>query len=186
MIKELYRGRYSRMIEVEDDMNGKKTLFEIAERSPGVRLLFINEDKQILLAKEWRREMEGWDYRLPGGKLFDKVSEYVEFLENGWDINKKAKEIAIAEWKQETGIIVKDMKIMKIDHVGSTVNWDLFYILVTDYDDSILEQELHWAEDITIGRYDYKQVLDIMKTDKMQEWRSKGFLYDYILTHYDL
>ena len=78
------------------------------------------------------------------------------------------------------------MKIMKVDHVGSTVNWDLFYIVITDYDDSVLEQELHWAEDITIGRYDYKEVLDIMKTDKMQEWRSKWFLYDYILTHYDL
>lgn len=56
-------------------LGDKKTLFEKARRAPGVRLIIVKEDK-ILLTREYRDEIKSFDYRLPGGKVFDKLSDY--------------------------------------------------------------------------------------------------------------
>lgn len=66
-----YRGR---IIEVVEEKYGTRT-FEIARRSPGVRALIVRDGK-ILLSREYRTEVDEYDFRLPGGKVFDTLSEY--------------------------------------------------------------------------------------------------------------
>ncbi len=44
-------------------------MFETAVRSPGVRLIIV-KDNQMLITKEFRGELDDYDYRLPGGKVF--------------------------------------------------------------------------------------------------------------------
>ena len=56
-------------------LGDKKMTFEKARRAPGVRLLIIKKNK-ILITKEYRDEIGEFDYRLPGGKVFDKLEEY--------------------------------------------------------------------------------------------------------------
>ena len=52
-------------------------LFELAKRSPGVRVLITDGDK-ILLNKERRHELDGgFDLRLPGGKVYDDIEAWV-------------------------------------------------------------------------------------------------------------
>jgi 8-oxo-dGTP pyrophosphatase MutT (NUDIX family) len=46
-----------------------------------VRLIITDGDK-ILLTKEFRRELNQEDYRLPGGKVFDTLKEYNAYRQN--------------------------------------------------------------------------------------------------------
>jgi hypothetical protein len=56
----VYQGRILEIVQKE--VGGK--IFEIARRSPGVRLIIL-KDESILLTKERRHEYNGYDYRLP-------------------------------------------------------------------------------------------------------------------------
>src|ERR1041384_1882054 len=51
--------------------------FERAVRPPGVRLILQNEAGEILMTKEFRKEQGKYDYRLPGGKVFDDLESYL-------------------------------------------------------------------------------------------------------------
>src|SRR5258707_8180761 len=77
-------------------------VFEVARRAPGVRLVIADKTKkQVLLTREHRWELDGWDYRLPGGKVFDTIKEFETFRQSGEPIlaaaTKKAKEEAAEE-----------------------------------------------------------------------------------------
>jgi hypothetical protein len=45
--------------------------------------MIITDGSRILITKEWRNEQNGFDYRLPGGKVFDSLREYEEKLQSG-------------------------------------------------------------------------------------------------------
>lgn len=61
--------------------------FEIARRAPGVRLIITDkEQEKLLLTREFRQELQDWDYRLPGGKVFDTLEEYSKFRDSGGDM----------------------------------------------------------------------------------------------------
>jgi 8-oxo-dGTP pyrophosphatase MutT (NUDIX family) len=76
----------------------QELVFEIARRSPGVRLIICDKDK-ILLSKEFRKELKGYDYRLPGGKVFDTLKEYNKNKKN---IKKYTLVAAKNECEEET------------------------------------------------------------------------------------
>ena len=48
---------------------------EIVRRPPGVRLLIVKEGN-VLLTKEYRHEADGYDFRLPGGKVFESLRDF--------------------------------------------------------------------------------------------------------------
>src|SRR5690349_1874405 len=101
MEKREYEGKMFEIITWEGKP-GK--IFEKARRAPGTRILAemeVNGEKKVVLTKEIRREAQGIDYRLPGGKIFDSLSEYRSFLEKGQDIASVALEKAKAEAKEE-------------------------------------------------------------------------------------
>lgn len=60
--------------------------FEKARRAPGTRLIIPVGEDSILLTKEYRQEVDGYDFRLPGGKVFDSLEEYNSFLQSDEDI----------------------------------------------------------------------------------------------------
>lgn len=70
----------------------RQKVFEFARRSPGTRLIILNDKHEILITKEYRSELEKFDYRLPGGKVFDTLVEYNDALKLNADIIEKAKE----------------------------------------------------------------------------------------------
>ena len=69
-----------------------------------MRLIILQEDK-ILLTKERRSEYNGYDYRLPGGKVFDTLIEYNEKLAHHKDLLMHAEQAARRECVQETGLL---------------------------------------------------------------------------------
>lgn len=177
----VYTGKLFRVIHKKNKQEDKK-IFEIVERPPGVRLLFINTHDKILLTNEYRSELWWYDYRLPWGKTFDTISEYEHFLNSHWDMHDHILYTACKEWKEETWITtIKDnWKIVHIDTLGATIKRDLYYLSISQYDNSIMEQELEDGEDITVERYSKNEIKQFLLMNKISESRTKAFLYDFI------
>jgi 8-oxo-dGTP pyrophosphatase MutT (NUDIX family) len=64
--------------------------------------LLITKGNSILLTKERRQEHNAYDYRLPGGKVFDTLAAFNEKLAQGEDIFTYAEIAAKKECKEET------------------------------------------------------------------------------------
>jgi ADP-ribose pyrophosphatase YjhB (NUDIX family) len=158
------------------DNNGKR--FEYAQRAPGTRTI-IDNGKEILLIEEFRTEQNRLDLRLPGGKVYDTLDEYLLNIED--DMLLKAKEGAIREIKQETGIIVNDLELLRISKCGATVIWDLYYF-VSKGEIVQKEQELGDDEKIKTVWMPYKDVIQACIDGKVNEDRTLGILLKYVLT----
>lgn len=171
-------GQIIELYEKEYEIDGKLKMFENARRPPGVRLLFEKVWK-ILLTKEYRSEHNGFDYRLPGGKVFDRIADMKQFT---WDILDAAKNAAIIEAQEECGIVVdkKDLELFTTSHCGATIEWDLYYFIVQKF---ILTdiQALEEGEYITFDWYSEDEIIDLARNGSISEDRTKGVLWEYFL-----
>lgn len=156
-------------------------VFERFRRSPGTRIIIISPDKKILITKEHRHETSGVDLRLPGGKVRDTLAEYNELLESGQDIKEAAKQAAIKETLEETGLIVDNIKLLTKANAGATVEWDLYYFLVDKYTESPNGQQLERGEDIEVTWMGSREIRQAIAGGEMQEWRSAGVLLGLVL-----
>ena len=154
--------------------------FEIASRSPGVRLLIIDGDN-ILLTKEYRHEYQGYDYRLPWGKVFDTLTEFNKKLINNKYILPYAEIAAKKECKEETWIIPKKLKHFHTSKAGTTVERDLYYFIVESFEHNKKGQELEEGEDITIERKTKEEVKKLCIHGEMNEERSVAVLLRFLL-----
>lgn len=148
-------------------------VFEIARRAPGVRIIIANQSEQrILLTKEFRRELNGWDYRLPGGKVFDSLDEYEAFRSADKDILVVAKKKASEESIEEAGIEVSDLELFKKSTLGATVEWDLFVFEAKEWRVAEAGQKLELGEQIeTNNWFSYDEVREKALNGEIQEDR---------------
>lgn len=156
-------------------------VFERYRRPPGTRLIIISPDKKILITKEHRQETGGVDLRLPGGKVRDSLAEYHELLASGDDIAEAAKQAAIKEAAEETGLLIHDPHMIVKANAGATVEWDLYYFKITDYESHADGQQLEHGEDIEVTWLSPAEIRQAITDGLMQEWRSVGVLLGLIL-----
>ena len=124
----VYRGKIFDIVQ-EAQPDGR--VFERAVRAPGVRVIIADNDKQeILLTREFRSELNDWDYRLPGGKVFDSLDEYSGF---DGDIMTAAKAKAVEESYEEAGIDVDSVDLYTKSVLGATVEWDLYVFVASSW-----------------------------------------------------
>lgn len=175
-----YKGQMFEIVKWE----GKPgRMFEAAVRAPGVRLVIECEkegQKALLMTKELRREADGWDFRLPGGKVFDSLDELDRFREQGLNVAEKAIETAMKEGKEEAGISGGIFTPMGISKAGASVEWDLHYFLVQNADigDQELEEyEKGTIETITLSAH---EIFDALTSRKVQEGRSADILWFWL------
>ena len=173
-----YKGRIVEVVEFDVEQGGKKMVFEKARRSPGVRLIIFHEGK-VLLSKEERHEIGGYDYRLPGGKVFDTLEEYSSALSTGVDIAEAAKAAAIKEALEEVGINVTDASFFHKSVCGTTIEWDLFYFVVTAFTHAG-ETALEDGEDIESAFYDIDTAKRMCLDGSMNDERSALILLRYL------
>lgn len=159
---------HGRIIEVVEE--------PIAKRSPGVRALIVHDGK-MLLSKEFRTETNNYDFRLPGGKVFDRLDEFCQH-ENE-DLLPFAKDAVVKEVYEEVGLVAKDPVLIKVSKAGATVQWDLFYFEIKDFQKDI--QHLEEGEDITFAWHTYEEVLKLCQENKVQEDRSVGVILNYLI-----
>ena len=177
MEKITHKGKIIEVVQKEVEQKGKKMTFEYARRSPGVRLI-VPKGGQILLTKEFRHEAGGYDYRLPGGKVYDSLDEYNAALAAGVDIAEAAKKAASKEAHEEIGIDVKDLTFFHKSICGATVMWDLFYFVVNKFEEGM--QHLEAGEDISVGFFDKDKVRQMCLDGSINEERSALVLLRYL------
>ncbi len=172
-----YQGKILEIVEFDVTQAGKQMVFECARRSPGVRLIIPKGDT-ILLSKEERHEVGGYDYRLPGGKVFDTLTEYTTALAGGLDVQAEAKEAGKREAREEIGIDAKELSFFHRSVCGTTVVWDLFYFVVDAFEETA--QELGEGEDISVEAFDRATVEKMCLDGSIQEERSALVLLKYL------
>lgn len=171
MNEEIFaKGKLFELVHLK---KGDGRVFEIARRAPGVRLIIHDAaNGKILLTKEYRHELAEWDYRLPGGKVFDSLDEYEAHRASGDDIEAAARTKAIEEAKQEAGVEIAELELYKKSVLGATVEWDLFVYATTDWQLSVEGQELEVGEKIEADNWvTYDEARAMILGGSMQEER---------------
>ena len=176
----VYRGAIFEVIKRPMNINGKKMIFEIARRSPGVRLIIVKKN-QLLITKEFRSELGRYDHRLPGGKVFDTLGEYERHRSQ--DMVPFALEAAKRECKEETGLIANSIKHFITTQAGATFVWDLLYFIIDEFENSESGQELEAAEIITTEWKSFEEVKKMCTEGDISEDRTIGVLFKF-LSHY--
>ncbi len=189
MEKSVFNNGFLEFLETEEEhtINNQKKIIKrkMVRRPPGVRALILNknDNQKILLSKEFRYELDKWDYRLPGGKVFDTLDLYKEAIARN-DVQKYVDKSVAKEVLEEVGLIVKSQKLLKISHDGAGVICDLFYYEIKDYEESL--DGAHLEENEFVEGYVWKSFDEIIKMcieQKINEERSVGVLLSYILEH---
>lgn len=171
------KGRLFELVHREQS-DGR--IFEVARRAPGVRLIIQDDQERILLTKEYRQELESWDYRLPGGKVFDSLDEYEAHRNSNQDIVEAARQKAVAEGAEEAGVIVSELELFKKSILGATVEWDLYVFKANNWR-TAGGQSLEEGEQIEADNwFNYNQVEEIILNGGMQEERIALVLLQWI------
>lgn len=156
--------------------------YERAVRPPWVRLLLKNAEGAILLTKEYRAEQGSFDYRLPGGKVFDTLEEYLEIRGNQTALDTAVLAAAKLEAKEEAGVDqIENLRIFHDSHAGASVEWDLYYVsgkILSMSEQNLWGDELHHG--IEVGFYTTPEVLFMIKNGEIQEDRTVGVLCKYL------
>jgi len=180
MNEEIFaKGKLFELVHVKQD-DGR--VFEIARRAPGVRLIIADKTEQkVLLTREYRKELGEWDYRLPGGKVFDSLDDYEAFRASGDDIIEAAKAQAINEAQQEAGVEIAELELYKKSVLGATVEWDLYVFEATDWRLSVHGQELEVGEKIEADNWvSFEEAKTMILNGQMQEERIALILLQWL------
>lgn len=159
--------------------------YEMIRRPPGVRAIITSND-QILLNREYRYEFNEWDYRLPGGKVFDSFIDYEKAINNNsiFDCIKNGLSREIFE---ETGLLAKKFELFYKSILGFTVEWDLYFYIISEFEEStkyndnnIRKNEFEFIDHCWM---DYNKVFDYCVQGKISEERSSNALMRFIINN---
>ena len=171
--KVVFQGKLVEVVQQPMRIGTKTMTFEKARRAPGIRLVVFSEDgRKLLLTREYRYETEDYDYRLPGGKVFDSLEEYNAFLSSGKDILVPATQKAVDEGHEEAGLVIEKLHHIHTSLCGATVQWDLLYFMVDSWHESQAGQRLESGEDISVEWVDFKRAQAMALDGSISEERS--------------
>ncbi len=177
----MYSGHIIEVIHQKMQIGDKTKIFEQARRSPGVRVMIVDKGK-MLVTKEYRTEIKGWDYRLPGGKVLDSLEEYRAAVDNGKDMQGFALEAAKKEVLEETGLVVDEIRHFATSGTGGpTVMWDLYYFVAETFHLSDDGQMLEPGENITCEWMGFDDVKRLCLDGSIQEDRTVANVLKFIL-----
>ncbi len=143
--------------------------------------VIAREGRKILLTHEYRAEHGDWDWRLPGGKVFDSLGEFAE--SNPAGISKNAKAAAKKELLEETGMNAKKLKFLQKSVAGTSVEWDLYYFEATGITPA---KSGRAPEDGEIIRPEWKTVAQAKQMcldGRIKEDRTVGALLKYLINN---
>ncbi len=173
-----YHGKLFAIVKKPLEINGEIKTLEVARRAPGIRLIIETDDGKIAMNKEYRHELAGYDLRLPGGKVFDSLDEYLAALEAGGDFAEHIAAAARKEGKEEVGIDSGDFRWVAKSIAGLTIEWDLHYFVVTH--PKIGEQQLEHDENIEVVYLTKEEAEKACFDGSMREDRAAMQLLKYL------
>ena len=189
MEKIVYENGIFEFVNEEKDyvINGETRTIKrsFVRRPPGIRAIIENDKNEILLSKEYRYELETFDYRLPGGKVFDNLEDYKKSIEDNTLLDYVYKTVA-KEVKEEVGIEIKNPVLYHVSHAGASVTWDLYYFTIKDYEIINNGQELEENEIVDGFVWkNYSEIIKMCREKQIHEERTIGVLLSYILEKQD-
>jgi 8-oxo-dGTP pyrophosphatase MutT (NUDIX family) len=175
-----YRGK---MFEIVTWEGKPGVTFEAAARAPGVRLIIETEKdgmKALLMTREVRREAGGFDFRLPGGKVFDSLDALDQHRASGDTIFTVAEIAAKKEGQEEAGISGGEYTHVGVATAGASVEWDLHYYIVKNC--QFGEQELEEQEqgDIETVVLTAEEIYQKLAKREIKEGRSADVLWCWL------
>lgn len=181
LLQVISRSKESRFISDNIEI-AKNITFEMVRRPPGVRAI-IQKNGKIMLNREYRYELDAWDYRLPGGKAFDSLKSFEE-AEAKHTVEENIYGKLREEILEEADIEVEDFRLFEVSGCGLTVEWDLYYFIVdrfnvlpSFYEKKAQKSEYEYIEHIWAEPDEIKKlILD----GSMREDRSIAVLFKYI------
>ncbi len=173
-----FKGKLFEIVDKTVSTTGKEFVIEAARRAPGARLILDPGDGSLLLTKEYRAELGGYDYRVPGGKVYDSLVEYRAALESGSDLAPAIEAAARKEAKEEAGIEGGSFSKFHTSVLGLSVEWDLHYFVVTGFSEGA--QDLGEHEDIEVVRVPKEEVRKMCLDGTVSEERSALVLLRYL------
>ena len=179
--KVVFQGKTFEIVQQKFRAGKHIIISERARRAPGVRLIII-KDKKLLLTREYRPELSKFDYRLPGGKVFDSLREYKKAQGLKVNMLQAARRAGKQECLEETGLIARKLTLFQTTKAGLTVEWNLYYFIVEDFAKHKDGQHLHKGEIIYPEWKIFEEARRMCLEGKIQEDRSVGVLLKFLLT----
>ena len=184
--ESLFDNGFFEFIKTEEEYNiqGEKRIVNrsMVRRPPGIRaIIFDNKLQKILFSHEFRYELNSFDYRLPGGKVFDTLKDYQISIKEE-TVDEYVLKAVKREVREEVGIEVKNEQLYRVSRDGAGVIWDLFYFIVTDYE--IIQDGQQLEENEIVDGFVWKsfdEVIDMCIRGDIHEERTVGVLLTYIL-----
>ena len=176
----VYQGKILEVVQQQVISGDNEFTIEFARRAPGTRLIIPTPNNTLLMTKEYRIELGEWDYRLPGGKVFDRLTDYNAALADNIDMQKAAETAAKKEALEEVGLEVDRLAYLATSKCGATVEWDLYYFIVEEYKKRSEGQQLEHGENIQVVELPFEEVKRICLEGGMQEERSVAILLRYL------
>jgi ADP-ribose pyrophosphatase YjhB (NUDIX family) len=174
----LWEWQIIELISFEVAIGEKRKMFERARRPPGVRVIMTRDDR-ILLSCEYRREQGKYDYRLPGGKVIDTIAEMRAF---DGDIITEATDAAMREAREEAGVVIRHPELIHTSHCGANIEWDLYYFLATDFDETgEHDRDDEGESDLTTAWYTFDEVRSKILAGEMSEDRSVAVILKWMM-----
>lgn len=152
-------------------------IFEKFVRPPGTRIIAVRDGK-IFFNKERRLELDGFDWRLPGGKVFDSFAEFEPYVSS--EVPEEAVlSGARLELHEEAHMRAANMEVFTKTACGATVTWDLYYIIATDISEEVSTHK-EGEEIIDAQWFSFEEIGKMCKTGEIGEGRTVSALLRYI------
>jgi hypothetical protein len=156
--------------------------YERAVRPPGVRLILRDTEWKILITKEFRKEKNAFDFRLPWWKVFDDIDSFLSVRDNPEKLKQSVERACLLEAKQEAWIDgISNFKIIKKSVAGASIEWDLYYCRWII--DSISNQALDGDElyhGIEVHFFTDEEIIQMIQDWEITEDRTIGILSQII------
>lgn len=168
---------------VDSGKGHEEKMFEKFVRPPGTRIIAL-EDNKIFLQKEHRLETNNkFDWRLPGGKVFDTFDEYKNYIGKEMPENIIL-EAGKKELREEGHLDATDIKLFKKSICGAMVEWDLYYLVAQNV--RPFEHNHDEGEEIIDGKwFSFEEILSMCKNGDIDEDRTVSVLYQFISKNFD-
>lgn len=104
---------HNRKVTLQD---GSEEVHEYVWRTDGTRIIAFNAAGRVLLTREFRHELDGHDWRIPGGKV---------------DPGEVPESAAQREFREETGFVAERLHFLWATTPDSTVRYRRYFYLAS-------------------------------------------------------
>jgi hypothetical protein len=179
----VFQGKMVEVVHQPMKHKGVVQMYEWAQRAPGVRMIIPNyEAKELVLTREYRTELDAFDIRLPGGKVFNSLKEWNVHKESGEDIKPIALEKVKEEGLEEAGIVIDEATLLAVSKNGAMMHWDLLYFVADkwhEHKDGAQHQEFEQGV-TSVKRYKFAEVEKLLRDGSISEDRSVAALLRWL------